>query len=95
MVKRKDETWALFWCSLLHPVLFGEVEAHEVAAFLRRLAGEERTFPNGACKKPSLTTLQRKLRNYQRGGFEALGRQARSDRGTTPSAPIATPSGNF
>jgi transposase InsO family protein len=80
-VRRKDEAWALFWCTLLHPVLFGEVEAHEVGSFLRRLAGEERTFPNGVRKKPSLSTLWRKLRQYQQGGFEALGRQARSDRG--------------
>ncbi len=81
MLKRKDETWALFWCSLLHPVLFGEIEAHEVGAFLRQLAAEECAFPNGQRKKPSLSTLWRKLRNYQQGGFEALGRQARADRG--------------
>jgi transposase InsO family protein len=80
-MRRKDETWALFWCSLLHPVLFGDLEPHQVGAFLRRLAAEERTFPNGTRKKPSLSTLRRKLRNYQKGGFEALGRQARADRG--------------
>ncbi len=80
-VKRKDEDWALFWCSLLHPVLFGEIEAHEVGAFLRQLASEERTFPNGRRKKPSLSTLGRKLRKYEKGGFEALERKARTDRG--------------
>lgn len=80
-MKRKDEDWALFWCSLLHPVLFGEVEAHEVAAFLRHLAAEERLFPNGVRKKASLTTLRRKLRTYRSAGFEALARKVRSDRG--------------
>ncbi len=80
-MKRKDETWALFWCSLLHPVLFGEIEPHEVTAFLRRLASEECAFPNGRRKKPSLSTLCRKLGKYQKGGFEALERKARTDRG--------------
>ena len=39
-MKRKDEDWALFWCTLLHPVLFGEIASHEVGAFLRQLACE-------------------------------------------------------
>jgi len=80
-VKRKDEDWALFWCTLLHPVLFGEVASHEVGAFLRQLAREERLLPNGVRKKASVSTLRRKLRQYQSGGFEALARKMRHDRG--------------
>jgi hypothetical protein len=34
----RDETWAVFWCSLLAPVLFGEVSARETGRFLRGLA---------------------------------------------------------
>ena len=32
-----DETWAVFWCSLLAPVLFGEVSPKETGRFLRPL----------------------------------------------------------
>jgi transposase InsO family protein len=83
IVKKKDEEWALFWCSLLHPVLFGEVSSEESPAFLKKLAGEEQLFPDGKRKKPSVSTLRRKLRKYQKDGFSALARKRRSDRGKT------------
>ena len=80
-MKKKDEEWAIFWCTLLHPVLFGEIPSEETQDFLKKLAGEEHNFPDGKRKKPSVSTLRRKLRKYQKEGFEALGRKARSDRG--------------
>jgi transposase InsO family protein len=80
-VKRKDEDWALFWCSLLHPLLFGEIAAEDTGALLRQLASEERLFPNGVRKKASLSTLRRKLGKYRSRGFEALARKPRDDRG--------------
>jgi transposase InsO family protein len=80
-MKKKDEEWALFWCSLLHPLLFGENDKKETQNFLKRLAKEERLFPDGKRKRPSLSTLRRKLRKYRKKGFEALARKVRSDRG--------------
>jgi putative transposase len=80
-VNKKDEERALFWCTLLHPVLFGEVERKDTLRFLRNLASEERLFPDGKRKKPSLSTLRRKLKAYRESGFEALARQSRKDRG--------------
>ena len=80
-MKKKDQEWALFWCSLLKPVLFGEVSKEETHSFLKELAGEETVFPDGEKKKPALSTLRRKLKLYQGGGFEALSRKRRSDRG--------------
>jgi transposase InsO family protein len=83
-MKDKDLEWALFWCSLLHPVIFGDVDKEDeeaVRSFLKVLTREERLFPNGVRKKPSLTTLQRKLDAYLEGGFEALARKPRDDRG--------------
>ncbi|MGH9391453.1 MAG: Mu transposase C-terminal domain-containing protein, partial [Vicinamibacteria bacterium] len=80
-MKKKDEEWALFWCSLLHPILFGEVSPQETQDFLKKLASEEQLYPNGRRKKPSLSTLRRKLRKYHKEGFEALARKVRSDRG--------------
>lgn len=80
-MNKKDETWAIFWCTLLEPILFGDVEPKAVHAHLRKIAGKERLFPDGTHRKPSLSTLRRKLRAYRRGGFEALARKPRRDRG--------------
>ena len=76
-----DETWAVFWCSLLAPVLFGEVSPRETGRLLRSLAEKDCTFPDGRRKRPSLSTLRRKLRLYRQGGFEALAKRPRDDRG--------------
>lgn len=80
-MRDQDQARALFWCSLLHPILFGEIEASDVNRELKKIAQKEVLFPNGARKKPSLSTLRRKLNAYQTGGFPALARRRRSDRG--------------
>jgi transposase InsO family protein len=77
----KDEKWALFWCSLLHPVLFDEIEADQTHRYLKKLSEQQYLFPNGERKKPSLSTLKRKLKKYRQGGFETLARKKRSDTG--------------
>ena len=61
----KDEKWALFWCSLLRPVLFGEIEAKEANRYLKGLAQQEYVFPDGRRKKASHSTLKRKLKLYR------------------------------
>lgn len=80
-MKQDDLERALFWASLLHPVLFEEIPPEEVPGFLKKLAAGERLFPNGVRKRPSLSTLRRKLRTYREAGFEALARRPRRDRG--------------
>lgn len=77
----KDEKWAVFWCGLLRPILYGEVDPKEQNQYLKKLSREELTFPNGVRGTPSLSTLRRKLRTYRRKGFKALARKRRSDRG--------------
>jgi hypothetical protein len=77
----KDEKWAIFWCSLLHPVLFGEIEPDDTHRYLKKLSGQECLFPDGKKKKPSLSTLKRKLKKYKEAGFETLARKRRCDRG--------------
>ena len=79
----RDETWAVFWCSLLAPVLFGEVSARETGRFLRDLAEKDCTFPDGRRRKPSLSTLRRKLTLYRQQGFESLAKRPRRDRGAS------------
>jgi hypothetical protein len=77
----KEQARALFWCSLLRPILFGEVADKEISRALRKIADEEVSFPDGSRRKPSFSTLQRKWKLYQQGGFEALARRPRNDRG--------------
>ncbi len=86
-MKQEQEKWALFWCDLLRPVLFDEVEPDEIQDFLKELAGKEMVFPGGRTGKPSLSTLRRKLNLYRTGGFDALARKDRKDRGHARAAP--------
>ena len=82
MANRADrhEQWAIFWCSLLQPLLSGEIPPEEAADFLRELTETERLFPDGQRRKPSRATLYRKWKQSRDGGFEALLRRRRSDR---------------
>ena len=82
MTNRADrhEQGAIFWCSLLQPLLCGEIPPQEAADFLRELTETERLFPDGQLRKPSRATLYRKWKQYRDGGFDALLRQRRSDR---------------
>jgi transposase InsO family protein len=77
----QDQTWTIFWCSLFSPLLFGEVPEDQAQRFLRKLAQQEHLFPDGRRKKASLSTLKRKWRQYRQGGFAALARKRRCDRG--------------
>ena len=55
--------------------------------YLKELAKKEVLFPDGTRKKPSHSTLKRKLRAYGEGGLEALARKPRKDRGTCRVVP--------
>jgi transposase InsO family protein len=79
-MSEKDERWALFWCGLLHPILFGEVPKQERNAFLRKLCETEVVYPDGTVRKPPLSTLKRKLKTYETEGFQGLFTKPRSDR---------------
>lgn len=77
----QQEQWAVFWCSLLSPLLYGEIPPEEAGRFLSELASTEQVFPDGQRRRPSRATLWRKWKRYRDGGFEALFRKRRSDRG--------------
>jgi putative transposase len=77
----RQEQWAVFWCSLLSPLLYGEVSPQEAGRFLNELASREHVFPDGQRRRPSRATLWRKWKQYREGGFEALFRKRRKDRG--------------
>ena len=77
----RHEQWAVFWCSLLAPLLYGEIPVEEAGPFLRQLTETECEFPDGTRRKPARATLWRKWKKYRDGGFEALFPKRRCDRG--------------
>jgi len=79
-VDKEQEKWAIFWCDLLSPVIYDEIEPELTNAFLKQTADKPIRLPNGRIGKPSLSTLRRKLNRYRRGGFDALARKHRNDR---------------
>lgn len=80
-MNKKQERWAIFWCDLLAPVIYNEIDPELTNRFLKNLAAKNIEFPDGKVRKTSLTTLRRKLNRYSEGGFEALERKKRRDRG--------------
>ena len=82
---KEQEKWAIFWCEMLTPVIYEEIEPELTNQFLRKLAKTKTRFPDGSVRKPSLSTLRRKLNRYRQGGFDALARKGRSDRGKSRS----------
>ena len=80
-----NEKWAIFWCDLLRPIIFEQIEPEGVNKYLKEIAQNEVVFPDGQKKKPSLSTLRRKLQKYRQGGFNSLFRKSRCDRGKSRS----------
>ena len=78
---KKQEKWAIFWCDLLSPIIYGEIEPEATNWFLKQKALEQFRYPNGGIGTPSISTLRRKLKRYQEGGFDNLARKKRSDQG--------------
>ena len=78
---KEQEKWAIFWCDLLSPVIYGEIEPELSNRFLKQTADKQIRFPDGRIRKPSLSTLKRKLKKYRTGGFDALARKKRNDSG--------------
>jgi putative transposase len=77
----RHEQWAVFWCSLLAPLLYGEIPAAEAGRFLRQLSQTDCEFPDGKRRQPARATLWRKWKQYREGGWDALMRRRRKDRG--------------
>ena len=76
-----DQAWAVFWCSLLSPLLLGEIPEAEREAYFRSLAQEARLLPNGKRKQISVRTLRRWWKRLREEGVEGTFRRRRSDRG--------------
>ena len=83
---RKHEKWAIFWCDLLSPIIYGQIDKEATNRFLKDLSKKPVRFPDGQIATPSLSTLRRKLNRYRSGGFDGLQRKKRCDRGRPRSA---------
>ncbi len=76
-----EDDWAVFWCSLLGPILLEEVTAGERRRYLQHLSQQEVTLPNGQRKRLSYSTLRRKVRRFRQQKIAGLRRERRKDRG--------------
>ena len=76
-----DDDWAVFWCSLLGPILLDDVPVGDRRRFLKELSQREVSLPNGRRKRLSLSTLRRKVRQFRQQKISGLRRKPRSDRG--------------
>lgn len=82
-MRKKDEKWMVFWCDLLKPAIFEEIDRRSLNKFLKELSLKEHRFPDGTFKKVSLSTLRRKYNQYKKDGVSGMLRKRRSDRGET------------
>jgi putative transposase len=76
-----DEAWAVFWCSLLSPVLLGEIPEAERERYFQQLSQQERELPSGQRRCISVRTFRRQWRRLKDEGVRGLYRRRRSDRG--------------
>src|SRR5437868_5887439 len=81
MRDRNDQDWPVFWCSLLSPLLMGEISKGQRGRYFRELSEQERLLPNGQRKRISVRTLRRQWRRLRLDGVEGLFRRRRKDRG--------------
>lgn len=76
-----DDDWAVFWCSLLGPILLDEITAGERKRYLLELSQKEVLLPTGKRKRISYSTLRRKVRQFRERKIDGLRRRPRNDRG--------------
>jgi len=50
--RERHERWAIFWCSLLAPLLYGEIPAAEAGRFLSELSQPSANSPMGNAASP-------------------------------------------
>ena len=68
---RNEEDWAVFWCSLLSPVLLGEIPEQQRERYFQQLSREERRLPNGQRRRISVRTFRRRWRKLKDEGATA------------------------
>jgi len=79
--KTLEERVALFRHALIARLLPKELTPKQRSAELRRIAHETHTIPGTNRQRVAESTVRHWLRDYQRGGFDALKPRPRADRG--------------
>lgn len=87
MIGNDDYQEALFWCNLLHPLIFEELGGESPRSYFVRRSQEDIMLLDGSIGRVSLATLKRKWLQYRTGGLEALMRKKRSDSGAVRVVP--------
>ena len=87
---KEQEKWAIFWCDLLSPLIYGRIDKEATNRFLKELTQNPVRFPDGRIGTPTLSTLRRKLNRYLKEGFDGLARKPRCDRGKARSQQLST-----
>lgn len=82
---RDDQAWAVFRCSLLSPLLLGEIPQAEREAYFRKLAAEERLLPNGQRQCVSVRTLRRWWKRLRDEGVAGTFRRAATGASRAPT----------
>jgi len=78
---RDEKDWPVFWCSLLAPVLLGEMSKRQRARYFLELSQREHVLPDGHKKRISVRTFRRQWQRLRDEGVQGLFRRPRSDRG--------------
>lgn len=81
MHDRNDQEWAVFWCTVLGPLLLQRESEPPRERSFRELSGQEFLCPDGTLRKFSARTLRRKYQQITKEGVLAVKRKSRSDRG--------------
>ncbi|MFQ5976215.1 MAG: hypothetical protein ACE5J5_07875 [Candidatus Hydrothermarchaeales archaeon] len=53
-MNKEQEKWAIFWCELLSPVIYGDIEPELTNQFLKQIADKQITFPTDESASPPL-----------------------------------------
>ena len=79
---KKQERWAIFWCDLLSEVhLRGNRTRRRSISFSKQRPTNKSSSQTDVSANHRFSTLRRKLNRYRNGGFDALARKGRGDRG--------------
>ena len=87
MDERQRQDLANFRYGLIAPVVTRKLNAGEQAVLLREIVGHTYNIPHSQKRKVSLRTLERYLKAYREGGWEALLPSVRADRLTSKQIP--------
>jgi putative transposase len=83
----KAEAIALHRWAVIAEATSDRLDAHERGALVRAISARSHTHPDGSVRRYSRATIDRWIRQWRRGGLEALRPETRSDTGAVRAHP--------